>query len=201
MRILIPERHRFRFLLLATCALILALAGAGRALAHEERTLGGKFRVEVGWEKEPAYVNQPNAATIQVSRAGDGTPVEGVDKTLRLKIAFEGGTPKEFALRSSFAKKGLYRAELMPGRVGRYLFTFTGKIEDLDVNETFESGPGRFDDVTALEIFPAEAALAEDLQAARAEAAGARTLALIGVAVGALGLLIGGAALLSSHRK
>jgi hypothetical protein len=172
------------------------------ALAHEQRTIAGKYDVEVGWDREPAYVNQPNAATIYVTRASNHEGIAGLEKTLQVKIAYGGNAPKAFALRPVFTKKGLYMADIIPTRAGSYIFNFVGAIEDTQVDEKFESGPGRFDDVMAVDQleFPQAApdgqTLANDLKAAHDEANTARVLALGGLVTGILGLVVGGVALL-----
>src|SRR5579859_1619388 len=93
-------------------------------LAHEQRTIGGKYDVEVGWDREPALVNQPNAASIQIYKKGTQDAVEGVEKSLTVKIAFGGNDPKNFELHSVEDQKGYYLADLIPTRTGSYIFTF-----------------------------------------------------------------------------
>lgn len=178
-------------------ATVLALCWRGSALAHETRTIAGKYEVEVGWETEPAYVNQPNAATILIRRAGSSEPVEGVEKTLKFKIAFGGNEPKEFPLRASFQKRGYYTAELIPTRMGDYIFQFVGTIEGTPVDEKFESGPGRYETITSTEnlqfpqAVPDTITLLGELKAARDEATTARTLAIVGIITGLLGTIVG----------
>jgi hypothetical protein len=183
----------------AVCVTVffLALGWSEIVLAHETRTIAGKYEVEVGWEKEPAYANQPNAATILVRRVGSGEPVEGVEKTLKFKIAFGGNESKEFPLRASFQKRGFYTAELIPTRMGNYIFQFVGTIEDTPVDEKFESGPGRYEPVTGQQDlqFPQAApdtiTLMSELNTVRDEVNTARTMAIVGIVVGLLGTIIG----------
>jgi hypothetical protein len=197
-----------RRLSLVICAAVIffALAVPRLALAHEQRTIAGKYDVEVGWDREPTLVNQPNAASIQIYKAGTQTPVEGVEKSLTVKIAFGGNTPKDFQLHSVEDKKGYYLADLIPTRTGSYIFTFVGDIEGTSVNERFESGPGRFDDVVSLDSLqfpqavPDNTAMAVQLKAAQDDASSARILAIAGVALGVLGIMVGGVALFSRRR-
>ena len=186
-------------LCLVLSGVVLFLLWPGVALAHEQRTIAGKYDVEVGWDKEPTLVNQPNAATIYVTRASNNEGIAGLEKTLKLKIAFGGNEPKEFALRPIFTKKGLYMADVIPTRSGSYIFEFVGTIEDTAVDEKFESGPGRFNDVAALDSMQIPSAsadsLAADVQAARREADTARLLAIGGLVTGILGIIVGGVAL------
>ncbi len=175
-------------------------------LAHERRTIAGKYDVEVGWDKEPALVGQLNGALINITKTGTEDGIEGVDRTLKVQIAYGGNAPKEFALHSVEGRKGYYVADILPTRTGSYIFTFVGQIEDTQVNEKFESGPGRFDDVDSLDSvsFPAassdSAPTSSDVKAARDAADSARTLAIVGIVVGILGLFVGIAALVSRRR-
>ncbi len=186
--------------------IVVLLIGTGVARAHERRTIGGKYDVEVGWDKEPAYVNQPNAATITIYKAGTQDAVAGVEKTLKVRIAFGGGEAKEFPLRASFSKKGQYTADLVPTRAGSYIFTFVGDIGETPVNEKFESGPGRFDDVDGMEAlqFPQPApdplTLANQVKAAQSDATNARLFGIIGIAAGVIGVIVGGVALATRRR-
>ncbi len=186
---------------LPAALLLAALVLPGLALAHERRDIGGgKYTAVVGWEDEPTIQGQKNAAGFRITTKDGNQPVEGLEKTLKLTIAFGGGQPKEFPLRPVFKDPGHYVADIIPTKAGSYVWHLTGTIEGTAVDETFESGPGRFDDVqeaTALE-FPVpqgdpSAALAA-AQAAQAEAASARTFGIAGVVLGALGLVAAAAA-------
>jgi hypothetical protein len=172
------------------------------ALAHDHRTIAGKYDVVVGWKGEPAFAGILNAASIRVTKTGTETAVEGLEKTLKVKIAFGGGEPKEFALRTVFGEPGHYVADIIPVRAGSYIFTFSGKIEDTDVNETFESGPGRFDDIHATDAltFPPVTAENAALTSALQDAANARTLAIVGIALGAIAVVLAGANLMRVKR-
>ena len=106
---------------------------------------------------------------------------------------------------------GDYRAFFFPTLAGTYSFHFTGSIKNQQVDETFTSGPSTFSDVvdpSSVE-FPAKDPTAGELAqraqrdstridqakaealAAADRASSAHTLAVVGVAVGALGLLVG----------
>ncbi len=191
----------------ALVALLLALPGT--ALAHERRTIAsGKYDVVVGWDVEPAYLGQKNAASIRISQAGSNpaVPVTGAEKTLKLQIK-QGASAQEFPLRAVFGQNGYYVADIIPERTGEYQFTFTGSIDGNPVNETFDSADKKFNGVepTASLQFPASAtadpaqALAA-AQQAQADAASARTFGLAGLIVGALGLVAAAGAWLSRPR-
>jgi hypothetical protein len=198
--------RRVSLVLAALITIMLVFAAPRAAFAHERRTIAGKFDVVVGWDNEPALVGLPNAAGITIYKTGTKDPVEGAEKTLKVQIAFGGNTPKEFELEPSDETKGHYSASLIPTRAGSYIFTFVGTIDETPVNEKFESGPNRFDDVSSgddmqfPQTVPDSAALANDVKAARDDASSARSLAIVGIVVGALGLLTAGAALLTGRR-
>src|ERR1700730_16380803 len=143
-------------------AVLLAAVGAalllpGTALAHERRTIaGGKYEVVVGWDVEPTHLNERNAATIRINMAGTdpAVPVEGAEKSLKVQIR-QGAQTKEFPLRAIFGQRGYYGADIVPTRVGDYVWTFVGSVNGDQVNEKFDSADGKFDAVvppTSLEF-------------------------------------------------
>jgi hypothetical protein len=190
----------------SAAALLLILVAAlmpSAAFAHERRAVG-KYALVVGFNGEPAYQGQPNAAQVTVTvPSEDNRPVEGLADTLKTTVAFGGGQPKEFKLRSVFGTPGRYVADFIPTRAGTYIFNFTGTIEGNPINERFESGPGRFDDVQSVEAiqFPETVPAGNDVArnvrdlddrvaAAESEAQSARNLATVGLGIGVLGVVI-----------
>src|SRR5260370_35313520 len=106
---------------IASIAALLALLSVPSvSLAHERRTIGnGKYDVVVGWETEPAYVNQRNAAGIRISKVGTNPaqPVTDADKTLKLQ-GRQGAQTRTSDLRAGFGQPGDYRPATRPGRAG-----------------------------------------------------------------------------------
>jgi len=85
-------RARWVVVLYASTTLLLA---HGSALAHEGRTIAnGKYQLSVGWDIEPAFEGQKNAASIRITRAGSSPPepVTGAKQTLKLQIRQGGQT-------------------------------------------------------------------------------------------------------------
>lgn len=116
------------------------------ALAHEHRTVG-PYEIEIGWDIEPAYTGSPNAVFLAVEdpRTTPATPVEGLAATLKVEVRHGGLTRSlVLAFESDEDDPGTYRARFVPTRAGDYTFDLVGAIGDLDVQERFESGPGRF---------------------------------------------------------
>lgn len=188
--------------------LILTLALPTTVFAYERRSIGGgKYDVVVGWDAEPPLVGQRNAASIRITRAGTNPaqPVDGAEQTLRVQIA-QGDQSKDFALRAVVGQRAYYVADFVPTRVGDYQWTFTGNLEGTAVNEVFTSADGKFEAVgSAADVAfppgpPQGTAEGDALNAAQASAASARTLAIAGLAIGALGLLIALAAWLRQSR-
>jgi hypothetical protein len=178
----------------------------GTALAHERRTVAnGKYDVVVGWDVEPAFADLKNGASIRIMDAGTTNPVTGADKTLKIQIR-QGASTQAFPLRAVFGQNGYYVADILPTRDGDYQWIFTGNINGDAVNETFDTADGKFNKVepqTTLQFpvaLPDPAQSAAAVQAAQADAASARTLAYVGIAVGVLGLLAASAAWLARPR-
>src|SRR5258708_123895 len=187
-------------------AIIALFLVPGTALAHERRTIAnGKYDVVVGWDVEPAYVEMKNAAGIRIMDAGTTNPVTGADKTLKVQLR-QGASTQPFALRAVFGQNGYYVADILPTRDGEYQWIFSGTINGDAVNETFDTADGKFNKVepqAALQFpvaLPDPAQSGAAVQAAQADAASARTLAYVGIAVGVLGVLAGVAAWLSRPR-
>lgn len=191
----------------ALLALALFLVPAG-ASAHDRRDLaGGKYQAVVGFLTEPAIQNQMNGIDLTITdmsqkdASGKGTPVEGLEKTLKVEIAFGGGAKKEIPLAARFGAPGKYAGYFMPTEAGSYTFRIFGSINDAKIDERFESGPGRFNDVEPLSSvqFPNQVAVPANLQqqldSAKSGANTARTFGIAGLVVGILGLGAAGLAL------
>jgi hypothetical protein len=212
---------------IAAALTALVVVGLGpNASAHEGRT-HGDLEMVVGFGTEPAYAGQPNSVQFMLSHGGE--PVVDLGETVDVEVEFGDETmPLElepnFAV-GAFGEPGDYRAWFIPTRPGQYTFHFSGTIDGEEVDESFSSGPRTFSDVhDPSEIqFPAQdpttGELAEridrevprlttEIDDARAassdavdEATGARTLGVIGLVVGGLGLLVAVAALVASRRR
>jgi hypothetical protein len=131
--------------LVAALALLL-LSGTSTASAHERRTVAGKYVFVVGFLNEPPLVEEPNGIDLRVTNAQTNEPVEGLEKTLKAEIIV-GDQKKTVDLRARFGQKGAYTADIIPTKAGTWVFRFFGTVEGTPVDERFESGPGRFNDV------------------------------------------------------
>ena len=156
--------------------------------------------------------------------SGPTVAVEGVHETLRVEVTHvPTGKSVELALRPIFGSAGEYTADLIPTAPGVYELRFFGAIHGEGINESFVSagGGGGFDDVrSASELqFPKvvrsvreiEAGVAGAQNTARAaeaaaieagdDASLATTLALIGLALGAVGAAAGVGSLAITIRR
>ena len=198
---------RFRFLGLLVLGLILtALLLPAQAAAHVNVEVGdGRYVMELGFRDEPAYLGLPNALFLKVGEYGTGgtTPVEELAGTLTAEVTKDGQT-KQLPLVP--IGDGVYEGALVPTAVGDYTFHITGAIGDATVDESVTSGPNTFNSVEPLSgiEFPVARPDAAQLDATVAETGGAvataRTFSLIGIAVGALGLIVAAVALTRSGR-
>jgi hypothetical protein len=208
----------------AVAAALLTLA-AGPAAAHEQRKVERySFVVGFGEEpayagsRNSVQVVISDSAGQPVRDLGDTLEVMvmtgGQQKALSLEPAFgdDWGTP------------GDYRAWFIPSAAGRYKFHLRGTVKGQKVDQAFTSGPGTFNDVEdpAKASFPPVKAvdagqLAQRLdrelprmvvsnqlavtaaqaaeRRARRDAAQARLLALGGIALGLVGIVLGGLAI------
>jgi hypothetical protein len=214
----------------ACVAVILGLSGvfvlalAGPAFAHVERNVGA-YRFTVGWGTEPTYASIENSVQLILSTRA-GKPVTTLGDSLKVEV-ISGDQKMQFPLVSTFdpgtgrGTPGDYRAWLIPTSPGDYTFHFFGTIGSQKVDERFTSGPTTFDEVAdpAQVEFPAKVPtgieiagrvdreiprLNDAIAAARSDAGDkastARTLAIIGIVVGALGLVVAASALIGWRR-
>jgi len=168
---------------------------SGPADAHERRNVG-PYQFVVGFLSEPAFAGAVNGIDLTITDTrSNNKPVEGVEKTLSAAITSGGLTmPLSVPLATRFGMPGKYAAYFMPTKDGAYSFTFKGKVEDQDVNEKFESGPGRFNDVesTAALQYPTKVPAGAELAGKLDQL---QTLVIVGIVVGGLALLASAAGL------
>jgi len=140
------------------------IAFAGTAAAHERRTVG-PYEFEVGWLNEPAFAGLMNGLDLSITDTRSGKGVQGLEKTLTVELQTGGLAPLPLTLAARFGTPGAYEGNFMPTVAGTYTFHIKGKIDTQNVDEKFESGPGRFDDVdsaTAVQ-YPVKVPTGEEL--------------------------------------
>ncbi len=135
-------------------ALLLMLLN-GAVYAHEGRIVGN-YEIIFGWRIEPAYVGVFNGPEITITNHETDAPRRDAEQTLTLTVQFG---PQSLPLRlfPVANEPGHYTADLIPTLPGDYTFILTGRLGDLEVNETFTSADGEFSVVepAADILFPA----------------------------------------------
>jgi len=159
------------------------------ALGHERRAVG-PYTFVVGWINEPSYVNLLNSLDLTVTETNGGKAVEGLDKTLKADLTFGGSTTAQpLTLAARFGQPGKYSGYVLPTKIGDYTFHITGTVGTTNVDEKFESGPGRFGSIESTDPlqYPQKLVSNADL-AARLDQL--QTLVIAGIAVGVLALIV-----------
>ena len=134
-------------LMAATLVVVASFAiYGGTAAAHERRTVG-PYEFEVGWLNEPAFAGLMNGLDLSVTDTRSDKGVEGLEKTLTVDVQTGGLAPLALTIAARFGTPGAYDGNFMPTVAGTYTFHIQGKIDTQNIDEKFESGPGRFDDV------------------------------------------------------
>lgn len=206
------------------------LVGGPAAFAHEQRHVGA-YQLTVGWGHEPTYIGAENSVQLFVHDA-HGNPVDGLGAppTLQVEAIFGSQTTSPLDLAASFdpdtalGMHGEFDAPIIPTAAGNYTFHFFGSINGQKVDERFTSGPTTFNtvsDPTGVE-FPAKVPTVPDLasltsrlaprvdhatalaSASTSRANSAHTLGLVGLILGAVGLVagvaLGGTGLVEARR-
>jgi hypothetical protein len=210
---------------LAGVVLAAALFGitAAPAFAHETAK-AGDLALELGWGTEPAYVGQLNTVQLIVTHAADGDPINDPGARLTATVSY-GDQQQEFALTPTYDAEagtgtpGEYASLVIPTAPGDYTFHVTGQVEGVKVDLEVKSSPKTFspvEDASAVQ-FPVKVpatdqvaarldnelprmAAAADVADVESEVSSARTLGYVGIAIGALGVVLAAVALLVRRR-
>ncbi|QBD78551.1 hypothetical protein EPA93_22165 [Ktedonosporobacter rubrisoli] len=188
------------------------------ASAHEVRNVG-KYTFVVGFLNEPAYANLQNSIDLTICQGKECTytvkdgsrvvanPVNDADKTLKAEVSIGASAPLNLPLAPRWANPGKYASYFIPTKTGAYTFHISGTLNGDKIDEKFTSGPNTFGEVEAITSYPSAtasgqnqsgadtAALQSQIKEARDSASSATTFGIIGIVVGALGLLAAGFAL------
>jgi hypothetical protein len=200
------------------------LIGAAPAYAHEQRQVGA-YLFTVGWSSEPTYLGEPNDVQLFIHDA-KGNPVDdiGTPPTIHVEVIFGNQTSAPLDLEPSYdpdtglGTHGEFDASIIPTEPGNYTFHFYGTLNGQAIDQDFTSGPTTFntvEDPTPIE-FPTKTPTVPDLAnltsqltprvaSAAGKANSAHSLGLIGVILGAAGLVValglGGGALTLARRR
>jgi hypothetical protein len=190
------KRYLWPSLAIALTTLFATGLVAARPLAHE-RIVVGDYALVLGWLEEPPVVGLKNAALVEVTTAKDNQPVEGVEGTLTTQIIY-GGKSKELLLRPLEGQPGTYVGDFIPTRRGTYTLKLGGSIngQSIDVSNAIEE-VGSLDSLT----FPEpQADLQKSIEALQSELSTTRIFAVVGAALGTIGLVLAGVALGRSRK-
>jgi hypothetical protein len=193
----------------AVVAVLLPLL-AVPALAHGEHKVD-RYTFVVGFGTEPGYAGVTNS--VQVIISNNDKPVTDA-KGLKVAVSTGDAEPKEMPLEPFFGQgwgdQGDYRAFFIPTTPGAYTFKVTGTLGGKKIDESYTSGKDDFAEIAdpAEVQYPVQdpsgsqlttrldresarlnATLAAQQAVADDQVADARRLAIIGLVVGALGLL------------
>jgi hypothetical protein len=199
-------------------AVLCVVAGALAApvLAHETAA-AGDLALELGWGTEPAYAGQLNSVQLIVTHKADGDPINDAGALLTATVSY-GDQQQEFQLTPTYDAEagtgtpGEYAALVIPTAPGDYTFHVTGTVEGVKVDLEVASSPKTFspvEDASAAQ-FPvkvpgtdqvaqrldkelARVATADDVTS---QVSSAKTLGYVGIAVGAVGVVLAAFALL-----
>lgn len=206
--------RNIKFTLAALAAVAVLVMSIGAASAHEHRAVG-EYEITIGFLNEPAIVEEPNGLDLRVQKVGEqhgtaegegheGTPVEGLEKTLKGEVTF-GGQTMPLEIKTVFNEPGSYKSDFIPTAEGAYTYHIFGTINGQPIDEKFTSSPTTFSEVgsrTAIS-FPnkVESIGTVEQSAANASAAAetAKMYGLAGLGVGVLGLIVGIAAMMSAR--
>jgi hypothetical protein len=213
-------------LVLAVAAVSFALFPISPAWAHEDRVVG-KYHLAVGFGEEPVYAGLKNSVQMFLSEAATDKPVVDLGPTLKVEVIYGNQTMPKMTMDPNFeigefGTPGDYDAFFFPTRPGNYTFHLIGAIKGQRIDEKFTSSPSTFSSVENPQgvEFPAkdpttgqlaermgrefpriDARLADQQSNLQDGIDSAKLLAIIGVVVGALGLLSAGAALALRRKR
>ncbi len=213
----------------ALAAALLFLPLAASAHGHQTFRIGDKmYNFVMGSLGEPVVVDDKTGVDVAVTELiegkEDGTPVLGLEQTLKVEI-IAGNVSKTLPLTTQYGKDGSYKAVFIPTIETTYTYRLTGTINGVEVDLPFICNPAGHpqttDDHTETPVsegvvriskggafgcplgkadlgFPEPSTTSYDLQ----EAANAGSMAgIAGLVLGMLGLVAGVAAWAKATRK
>lgn len=138
-----------RVVFVIASVMLLSSVAWQHAWAHETRIVGGKFRVIVGFVREPVFTNERNGLDLIVRRHADASPVENMERSLSaVLVSPDGRTARALKLRPQFGRPGYYTDDVILTAPGVYKIRIFGTIEDVSFDEMFESHEvGRIEDL------------------------------------------------------
>lgn len=205
-------KHNKKMSAILVGVMLISLMSPLSVLAHDEIE-SGDYLLTIGWVDEPVIVGQPNGLYLYIvgkdahsegeshsegdaHSASEG--IAGAETTLNFTVAY-GGVERSYELQPSPGNPGLYVARFIPTREGQYTFRLSGTVNGHDVNIEFE--PEEVSPAGHLafpEAAQSSAEIANQIAAAKSQAANAQLIGIVGAALGLAGV---GMALFGLRRK
>lgn len=166
---------------------------AGTVYAHERIEVGDYVFV-LGWLDEPPLVGLKNAAFIEITLKSDGSPVAGAEASLAAAIKY-GGQSRDLVFRP-LDEPGHYAADFIPTRRGVYTLRLTGSLGEQaidisgEIEEVLSAASAQFP-----EEQPTTGELLQAIDEVRSEIGSARLFGIVGLLLGAIGVVLAGVAL------
>ncbi len=176
--------------------LISTAAVAARPLAHE-RIVSGNYALTLGWLDEPPIVGMKNAALVEVATAQNDQPITGTEGTLTAQIVY-GGKAKDLVLQPLEGQPGAYAGDFIPTRRGTYTLKVGGTINGQAVTASADIEEVVTPDNLAFPEAPAD--LQASITALQNDLSTTRTFAIVGAALGTIGLVLAGVAIGRSRK-
>ena len=165
----------------------------------------GDYELVIGFRSEPVYQGEPNGLDLSVTNRETGESVNGLEETLQAQIIF-GSRERELNIEPQFGREGAYTAPVIPTEAGDYTWRIFGTIEGTPVDISMTSSPDTFSSVEPKSsvafpaVEPSSMELSEQSAAAAGTARTALVAALVGIVLGAAGLVFGFLSLRSARR-
>ena len=191
-------KHLKRWGILAGIAAVLLSAGtvAARPLAHE-RIVSGDYAFVLGWLEEPPVVGLKNAALVEVRRPRTISPWKARKERSPRRLSM-AAKARNCCCDRWKDQPGVYVGDFIPTRRGTYTLKLGGTIngQSIEVSNEIEE-VGSLDSLT----FPEpQADLQKSIEALQSELSTTRIFAVVGAALGTIGLVLAGVALGRSRK-
>lgn len=150
----------------------------------------GPYSLVVGWVNEPPIVGERNALLLIITEDATGEPVVGAEATLEAQVSY--GAKTFSGNLNPTTTPGEYTLELIPTVRGQFNLHLFGTIGETEVDVTTE--PEEVFAAARLqfpESPPDTLALSQQIATLNDYLRQARTLALVGVGLGIVGLVLG----------
>jgi hypothetical protein len=171
-----------------TVALFIAALIPFTVFAHGHTEVGD-YELVIGFHNEPAYQGEPNGLDLFVTNTKTKELVNGLEETLHVEIIY-GASKQELTMEAQWGQDGAYTAYVLPTEAGDYTWHIWGDIEGTPVDVSMTSSPDTFSSVEpkSAVAFPAAEPTLKEL---RDQVQMASTIAILGAALGVIGIVVG----------